>query len=263
MELWIEGNITLESSASMMTEYNLTKLGTINHKIIAMELVPCSRLLQSHPIQEDQQSKKKFLKGGQAIWLQPQTASMMKHTWKDEYRRWLGSNIETEHNVLTLRTAYRVCGGSTDPTSSSIEARERRAMQKADHRNANHPRKAFMVDITKCIKSLKKRGNKVILCMDANTLWDHKDITTLKEETGLVDLMQTANPGNSPPPATYDREDPKKGNIDIALGCEDTANALLAAGFYEFYHQHWSDHRLGELCFDSRILLGKNPPKIP
>jgi len=98
--------------------------------------------------------------------------------------------------------------------------------------------------------------------MDANTYWDHKDITTLKGETGLLDLMQTANPGESPPPTTYDQGDLNKGNIDIALGCEDTANALLAAGFYEFYHQHWSNHRLGELCFDSRILLGKSP-KIP
>jgi len=95
-------------------------------------------------------------------------------------------------------------------------------MQKADHPNTNHSRKAFMVDIINCIKSLKTRGKKVILCMDANTHRDHKDITTLKEETaGLADLMQTANPGNPPPPATYDRGDPKKGNIDIALGCEE------------------------------------------
>ena len=234
MELWIEGNITLESSVSMMTEYNLTKLGTINHKRIAMDLVPCSRLLQSHPIQEDRQSKKKFLKGGQAMWLQPQIASMLSQTWTDEYRRWLGCDIVTEHTILTLITAYRVCRGSTDPTSSSIETRERRAMQKADHPNATNPCKAFLVDITKRIKTLRARGNKVILCMDANTYWDHNNITTLKEDTGLRDLMQTANPGDLSPPATYDRGDPHKGNIDIALGCKNTANALLAAGFYEF-----------------------------
>jgi len=221
MELWIEGNITLESSASMMTECKLKKLGTINHKRIAMDLVPCSRFLQSHPIQEDQQSKKKFLKGGQAMWLQPHIASMMSQTWTDKYGRWLGCDIETEHSVLTLITAYRVYRDSTDPTSSSIEARERRAMQKADHPNANHPQKAFVVDITKRIKTLRARGNKVILCMDTNTYWDHNDITTLKEDTGLRDLMQTANPGALPPPATYDRGDPHKGNIDIALSHND------------------------------------------
>ena len=205
MELWIEGNITLESSVSMITEYNLTKLGTINHKRIAMDLVPCSRLLQSHPIQEDRQSKKKFLKGGQAMWLQPHIANMMTRTMPDEYGRWLECDIATEHTVLSIITAYRVCGGSTDPTSSSIEARERRAMQKADHPNADKPRKAFLVDIIKRIKALRANGNKVILCMDANTHWNHKDITTLKEDTGLRDLMQTANPGDLPLPATYDR----------------------------------------------------------
>ena len=77
-------------------------------------------------------------------------------------------------------------------------------MQKAYHPNVHHTWKAFLMDIVNCIKSLKTKGNKVILPMVANTDWDHKDITTLKEETGLVDLMQTANPGNPPTPGTYD-----------------------------------------------------------
>ena len=92
--------------------------------------------------------------------------------------------------------------------------------------------------------------------MDTNTPRDHAAIKGLKAATGLKDLMETAKPSISPPPATYDRGDNKKGPIDIALGCDYTAEALATAGFHSFYSTNWSDHRLGELCFDMNTLLG-------
>ena len=57
----------------------------------------------------------------------------------------------------------------------------------------------------------------------------------LKVAMGLKDLMETANPSISPPPATYNRGDDTKGPIDIALGCDHTAEALATAGFHSFY----------------------------
>ena len=44
------------------------------------------------------------------------------------------------------------------------------------------------------------------------------------------------------------------------MGCDHTANALITADYYGFYSVNWSDHRLGELCFDTPRLLG---PTIP
>ena len=99
--------------------------------------------------------------------------------------------------------------------------------------------------------------------MDANTTWDHTDIKALKADTGLTDLMEKAKLATFPPPATYDRGNDKYGPIDIALGCDRTAEALVTAGFHSFYNSNWSDHRLGELCFNRNTLLGPNPSKIP
>jgi len=71
--------------------------------------------------------------------------------------------------------------------------------------------------------------------MDANTPWDHADIKGIKVATGLKDLMETANLTIFPPPATCDRGDDSKGSIDIALGCDHTAEALTTAGLHSFY----------------------------
>ena len=160
--------------------------------------------------------------------------------------------------ALTTINAYRTCKASDASTSSSISAREKRSLLHANHRFATNPRKAFLHDIIQFVREQTKKGNKVILCMDANTPWDHTDIWQLKLATGLNDLMEFANPDTFPPPATYDRGDDEKGNIDIALGCDLIAEALLTAGFYGFYSTNWSDRRLGELRFDTHVLLG--PP---
>ena len=122
----------------------------------------------------------------------------------------------------------------------------------SQHKEAQDPRKAFLTDITQFLRGEKQKGHKLLLCMDANTPWNHKDIQTLKREVGLKDLMKAAN-RDSPSPSTYDRGDNLKVPIDLALGCQATADALLTAGFQEFYHLNWTDHRLGELTLISFI----------
>jgi len=103
------------------------------------------------------------------------------------------------------------------------------------------------------------KGHKLLLCMDANKPWNHNVIQKLKRDVGLTDLMHATN-SNIPFPATYDRGDEGKGPIDLALGCQATASALLTAGFHQFYHLNWTDHRLGEFSFDKITLMGPRDP---
>ena len=131
----------------------------------------------------------------------------------------------------------------------------------SQHAHAREPRKAFLTDLTAFLRTAAGLGHKLLIYMDANTPWNHTDIQQLKRDVGLTDLMQTAN-SNIPPPATYDRGNDTKGPIDLALGCPATASALLTAGFHEFYHLNWTDHRLGELSFDKIALMGKKDPQI-
>ena len=199
MGLWLQSMMTVESSTSLMTDLNLTELGTTNHTRIAMDVAPCYAADFCNPTPSRNHRTKTILKGGQYIWLQPRITNGLSHTWKDEHGRWLGCDIAAGKNVLTLISAYCICKDSINPTSYSIAAPERRSLQTAQHPHALHPRKAFLKDITNFITYLKIKGHNIILCMDANTPWNHADIMTLKQDTGLTDLMQAANPDNSPP----------------------------------------------------------------
>lgn len=101
---------------------------------------------------------------------------------------------------------------------------------------------AFLLDITQFIQVEIAKGNKLLLCIDTNTPWDHADIRGLKVATGMKNLMKTANLDISLPPATYDRGDDEKGSIDTVLGCDSTAEALTTARFYGIYSTNWSYH---------------------
>jgi hypothetical protein len=257
-DLWLQTMLSVESDMSFMTEPNLTKIGTRNHHRIAQDVAPRSKLIHLHPISESTTDSSKFQKGGCTSWIQPDLAARISETYLDPHSRWITTDMQGEGCVLTTINAYRTCKASDAAMSSSISAREKRSLLHANHTFALKPRKAFLHDIIQLINEKKGKGHKVLLCMDANTTWDHADIRKIKLATGLRDLMEVANPDIFPPPATYDRGDDAKGNIDIALGCDRTTEALLTAGFYGFYNINWSDHRLGELCFDSHVLLG--PP---
>ena len=47
-DLWLQAMVSVESDFSMMTELNLTRLGTYNHKRIAQDIAPRSKLVQLH-----------------------------------------------------------------------------------------------------------------------------------------------------------------------------------------------------------------------
>jgi len=102
---------------------------------------------------------------------------------------------------------------------------------RSQHKEAQYPIKAFLTDIAKSLCNEKRKGYKILLCMDANTPWNHKDVQTLEKEVGLTDLMKAAN-RDSPPLLTYHRGNDLKGPIDLALGCQATADVLLTAGFH-------------------------------
>ena len=258
-DLRLQSMMSIESDISLLTELNLTAKGTRNHTRIANDVSPQSKLIQHHPLQEDS-NLLIFKKGGHCAWLQPHIARRLKETHKDIHGRWIAMELASPASTLTVVTVCRVCRDSGAPVSGSIAARERRSLMRSQHDQARDPRKAFLTDLTLCLRNATGKGHKLLICMDANTPWNHKDIQQLKRDVGLTDLMQAAN-SNIPLPATYDRGDEGKGPIDLALGCRATASALLTAGFHEFYHLNWTDHRLGELSFDKMALMGpKDPP---
>jgi len=258
-DLWLQAMISMESDYSMLTELNLTRLGTLNHKRIAQDIAPRSKLIQLHPLREHSYDTRRFQKGGSCTWMQPDFVARVSNTIYDTHSRWTATQLCGQSSALTIINAYRTCRASDVATSGSISAREKRSLLNAHHALATNPRKAFLHDLTQMIKDRLSEGHKILLCMDANTTWDHADIKALKADTGLTDLMEKANPTTFPPPATYDRGNDKHGPIDLALGCERTAEALVTAGFHSFYNSNWSDHRLSELCFDRNTLLGPNP----
>ena len=227
--------MSIESEISLVTELNLTERGTVNHRRIANGISPCSKLFQHHPLQEEVSTSTSKKKDTVHARLQPQIAGRLKSTTKNVHGRWLVRlELASPDTTLTVVTAYRVCKDSGAPESSSIAARERRSLMWSLHKEAHDPRKAFITDITNYLCEVKQKGHKLLLCMDANIPWNHKDIQTLKRDLGLKDLMAAVANRDSPSPATYDRGDASKGPINLALGCQATANALLTVCFHDF-----------------------------
>ena len=194
--------LSVESDISMLTEYNLTRLGNLNHKRIAQDIAMKNKLIQPHPLREQPHDIRRFQKGGSCTWIQPTFAARVSNTLLDPHSRWTATELCGQSSALAIINKYRTCQTSNVATSGLISARVKRSPLNANHKFAMNPRKAFLQDITHFIQGEKLRGNKILLCMGANIQWDHADIKGLKVATGLKDLMETANPTISPPPVT-------------------------------------------------------------
>ena len=184
--------LSVESNISMLTELNLTRLGTINHIRIAHDIAPRSKLIQLHSLREQTHNARRFQKGGSCTWIQPTFAARVSNTLLDTHSRWTATELRGQSSALTIINTYRTCRASDVATFSSISAREKRSLLNAKHELATKPRKSFLNDITLFIQGEKARGNKFLLCMDANTTLDHADIKGLKVAAGLKDSMETA-----------------------------------------------------------------------
>jgi len=141
-DLWLQAMLSVESDISMLTELNLTRLGTLNHKRIAQDIAPRSKLIQLHPLREQSHDIRRFQKGGSCTWIQPAFAAKVSDTSLDPHSRWTATKFCGPSSALIIINAYRTCRASDAATSGSIPAREKRSLLNAHHEFARNPRKA-------------------------------------------------------------------------------------------------------------------------
>jgi hypothetical protein len=117
-----------------------------------------------------------------------------------------------ENKIFTVITAYRVCKGNIRSSSiGSAYSREHVYHQNAGIKNPQ-PRKQFIIDITKAIKTLQAKGHAIFLMLDSNgSLDDDTELQKLLTDCDLDDLHQKA-----PAPSTYIGKNDRR--IDHILG---------------------------------------------
>ena len=132
-DLWPQAVLSVESDISMLTELNLTRLGTLNHKRIGQDIAPCSKLIQLHPLQEQPHDIRRFQKGGSCTWIQPAFAARVSDTLLDPHSRWTATKLCGHSSALIIINAYRTCRAIDAATSGSISARQKRSLLNAHH----------------------------------------------------------------------------------------------------------------------------------
>ena len=112
-DFWLQAMLSVESDISMLTELNLTRVGTINHKRIAHDIAPRSKLIQLHPLLEQSHDTRQFQKGGSCTWMKPTFAARVSNTLLDPHRRWTSTELRGQSSALTIINAYRTCRAYT------------------------------------------------------------------------------------------------------------------------------------------------------
>jgi hypothetical protein len=168
--------------------------------------------------------------------------------------RWCGLTLRGKHdNFLTIITAYRVCAGHihSAPIGSSY-AREYEFLKQSGHSKPN-PRKTFVDDLAKTIRSLLNARHHVLLALDANSIVaNDAQFRQLIDTCDLQDLHQ-----HTGAPSTYIGSEHRR--IDYMFGTQHVAEAAKRSGTLSYVEGPQADHRALYLDVDAPAILQYNP----
>ena len=154
-----------------------------------------------------------------------------------------------EEKICTVLTAYRVCKGNIQSSSIGSAFSREYEYHRTNGSKSPQPRKIFLQDITKTIKTLQTAGHAILLMLDSNdSLDDDKDLQTLLSDCELNNLHH-----RSPAPSTYIGAHNRR--IDHILGCHHTTTAMTALGSLSYIDGPQSDHRSLFVDLDIQHLL--------
>ena len=187
-----------------------------------------------------------FQMGGEMTVVQGGAKGFLNESGSDPVGRWTWTNLGKAQ--LHVVSAYRV--GPGNDGINTIRANEMRRLLKRRHPLAKTPRKAFDHDIAQYVETTKTQGHPILLCMDANSGYSHRDIKELERKTGLINIIQHFHPDITMP-RTYDRG---RDCIDFVLGCEEALKLIKKCGYLEFYALTPDDHRAFFIDLDTERL---------
>ena len=136
---------------------------------------------------------------------------VIKDSGHDECGRWTWMTLgEIKlHVIITYRVQHGHAGHNT------IRAQEFRYLLWKNHSQAKNPRKALDSDFKKFIRSICQKGHPILTLLDANSGHNNEDVKSLKEETGLENVLLAHHP-TTVPLQTYNRG---KKALDMGFAC--------------------------------------------
>jgi hypothetical protein len=168
--------------------------------------------------------------------------------------RWSGKTLTGKSKTkCTIITAYRVCKGSIGTAGVGTSfAREHEQLKESGVSKPN-PRKQMLTDLSTAIKVLQKKGNKILLMMDANErLETGNELDMFRAGLNLRDL-QRKDPARSTYIGTADSR------LDYMFGCEGVERSMVQQGTLAYSVGPSSDHRGLFTDLNVKVLLGADP----
>jgi hypothetical protein len=175
----------------------------------------------------------------------------------DDMGRWSFIRMAARGNrVVSIITAYQPCDVRGTPKGKfTVHAQQTSILREkymADPKP--NPRKYFRKDLMAFLKSLKAKGDDLIVIGDFNEALgnDPAGMSKICRELILSDVMKMRH-GTSDEPATYARGTKR---LDYVLMSQRCAIAVRKCGYEPFNHRLFSDHRGMFVDMDTEMLFG-------
>ena len=144
---------------------------------------------------------------------------------------------------ITIISAYRVCYQNISTAGEKTAYMQQWAVLRQKGHGKPNPRQTHLDDLCQHIQTLRTDGHSIILLMDANEEFHHRQqyLATFTQRAGLTDIIYTRfTDSDTPPPRTY-----KRGQycIDYALTSWDLIPYIEQCGYTPFDEVSVSDHR--------------------
>ena len=166
------------------------------------------------------------------------------------------------HRKIAIINAYQVCQTTINQCGLNTCFAQQWHLLRSQGTKLPDPQRQFWLDLTRrYIKSLQNNHFLIVLTGDLNTSISAKHtnpITTLQESCDLSDAISTFHDCSRS--TSYSR-----GNsiIDYCFISRELIPCVKASGYLPLHFFCFSDHRGMYIDFDSSLLFGSCPPKIP
>ena len=150
---------------------------------------------------------------------------------------------------------YNPCPSEKKATKSSYQQHRRYFIRKEKDRTC--PRKRFRQDLIRQLVQLRKEGNRLVVCLDANGDIYKKKLGKDLVKTGELEMVEVVGnfTGQKVGPTFFRGKDPIDGvwaTPDVVI----TGACVMPVGYGV------GDHRMFVIDFFTSSLIGCNPPKI-
>ena len=158
--------------------------------------------------------------------------------------RWSSATLQGRNGKrVTIITSYRVCHQNISTAGEKTAYMQQWASLRQNGHEHPNPRQAHLNDLRKYIHTLRKHDQAIILFMDANEEFHHRQqhLAAFTQQAGLTDIIYTRfADGASQPPRTYKRG---KHCIDYVFLSWDLIPYIEQCGYTPFDEVSDSDHR--------------------